>query len=41
MVFAVYLVGKGPDKLLRAPLVARNPNLQVVTTHASHVCSQH
>ena len=41
MVFAVYLVGKGPDKLLRAPLVARNPNLQVVPTHASHVCSQH
>ena len=27
--------------LLRAPLVARNPNLQVVITHASHVCGQH
>ena len=26
---------------LRAPLVARNPNLQVVITHASHKCSQH
>ena len=29
------------NKLLRAPLVARNPNLQVVITHASRVCSQH
>ena len=27
--------------LLQAPLVARNPNLQVVIMHASHVCSQH
>ena len=27
--------------LLRAPLVARNPNLQVVITHASHVCIHH
>ena len=27
--------------LLRAPLVARNPNLQVVITHAWHVCRQH
>ena len=27
--------------LLRAPLVARNSNLQVVITHALHVCSQH
>ena len=26
---------------LRAPLVARNPNLQVVITHVSHVCGQH
>ena len=25
---------------LRAPLVARNPNLQVVITHVSHVCGQ-
>ena len=36
MVFAVYLVGKGPDKLLRGPLVAPNPNLQVVIALASH-----
>ena len=27
--------------LLRAPLVARSPNVYVVITHASHVCSQH
>ena len=27
--------------LLRAPLVARNPNVYVVITYASHVCSQH
>ena len=27
--------------LLRATRGARNPNLQVVITHASHVCSQH
>ena len=27
--------------LLRVPLVARNPNLEVVITHASHVCRQH
>ena len=27
-------------KLLRAISGARNPNLQVVITHASHVCSQ-
>ena len=26
---------------LRATRGARNPNLQVVITHASHVCSQH
>ena len=26
---------------LRATRGACNPNLQVVTTHASHVCSQH
>ena len=26
---------------LRATRGARNPNLQVVVTHASHVCSQH
>ena len=26
---------------LQAPLVARNPNLQVVITHVSHVCGQH
>ena len=26
---------------LRAPLVARNPNLQIVIMNASHVCSQH
>ena len=26
---------------LRAPLVARNPNVQVVITHVSHVCGQH
>ena len=30
-----------PFDLLWAPLVARNPNLQVVIRHASHVCSQH
>ena len=29
------------DYLLRATRGARNPNLQVVITHASHVCSQH
>ena len=29
------------EHLLRAPLVARNPNLQVIITHTSHVCSQH
>ena len=27
--------------LLRAPLFARNPNLQVSIAHAWHVCSQH
>ena len=27
--------------LLREPRGARNPKLQVVITHASHVCSQH
>ena len=27
--------------LLRATRGAHNPNLQVVITHASHVCSQH
>ena len=27
--------------LLWAPLIARNLNLQVVITHASHVCRQH
>ena len=27
--------------LLRATRGARNPNLQVVMMHASHVCSQH
>ena len=27
--------------LLRATRGARNPNLQVVITHASYVCSQH
>ena len=26
---------------MRATRGARNPNLQVVITHASHVCSQH
>jgi len=26
---------------LRATRGARNPNVQVVVTHASHVCSQH
>ena len=45
MVLAVNPVSKGPDKLLqvtkRATRGARNPNLQVVITHASHVCSQH
>ena len=30
-----------PKALLRATRGARNPNLQVVITHASHVCSQH
>ena len=29
------------EHLLRAPIVARNPNLQVVITHTSHVGSQH
>ena len=29
------------NKLLRATRGAHNPNLQVVITHASHVCSQH
>ena len=29
-----------PFDLLWAPLVTRNPNLQVVIRHASHVCSQ-
>ena len=29
------------NKLLRATKGARYPNLQFVTTHASHVCSQH
>ena len=29
------------DAYLRATRGARNPNLQVVITHASHVCSQH
>ena len=29
------------ETLLRATRGARNPNLQVVITHASHVCSQH
>ena len=28
-----------PFDLLQASLVARNPNLQVVITHVSHVCS--
>ena len=28
-------------QLLRATRGARNPNLQVVITHASHVCSPH
>ena len=28
-------------KLLRATRGARNSNLQVLVTHASHVCSQH
>ena len=28
-------------QLMRATRGARNPNLQVVITHASHVCSQH
>ena len=28
-------------ELLRATRGARNPNLQVVITHASHVCSQY
>ena len=28
-------------RYLRATIGARNPNLQVVITHASHVCSQH
>ena len=35
---------KGPfnaTNLLQATRGARNPNLQVVITHASHVCSQH
>ena len=27
--------------LLRATIGARNPNLRVFITHASHVCSQH
>ena len=27
--------------LLRATREAHNPNLQVVITHASHLCSQH
>ena len=30
-----------PYVLLRAARGTRNPNLQVVFTHASHVCSQH
>ena len=29
------------EHLLWAPIVARNPNLQVVITHMSHVGSQH
>ena len=29
------------EEFLRAPPVARNPNLHVVITHASHVCSHH
>ena len=29
------------EHLLCHPLVARNPNLQVVITHTSHVGSQH
>ena len=29
------------EHLLRAPIVARNPNVQVVITHTSHVGSQH
>ena len=29
------------SSLLRAPHVARNPNLHVIITHASHVCGQH
>ena len=28
-------------KLLRAIIGARNSNLRVLVTHASHVCSQH
>ena len=31
----------GLKALLRETRGARNPNLQVVITHASHVCSQH
>ena len=30
-----------PCRSLRATRGARNPNLQVVIPHASHVCSQH
>ena len=30
-----------PFDLLWAPLVAHNPNLEVVITHVSHICSQH
>ena len=30
-----------PPKFLRATRGTRNPNLQVVITHASHVCRQH
>ena len=29
------------EHLLRTPIVTRNPNLQVVITHTSHVGSQH
>ena len=45
MPFAVYPVSNGPNKILRVTKRKtrgdRNPNLQVVITHASHVRSQH
>ena len=37
----VYMIKNIWINLLRAPLVARNPNLQIGITHASHVGSQH